>query len=121
MIWPFDLYLAWISVALISNSFQFAHVVGFGGFGISETLWSIGMMTVATALGAWMAWARGMWVFPLVVAWAIYGIGARHASLPAIAGATRILLVGGVAIGLVAWIAGRSRLSPQPSDSTHTA
>ena len=105
VIWPFDLYLAWISVAVISNTFQFAHVVGFGGFGVSETTWSIAMMAVASVLGAWMAWARGMWVFPLVVAWAIYGIGARYADLPAIAEATRIILVVGLPIGTVAWLA----------------
>ncbi|MGA0919280.1 MAG: tryptophan-rich sensory protein [Gemmatimonadaceae bacterium] len=109
VIWPFDLYLAWISVAVISNTFQFAHVVGFGGFGISETTWSIAMMTVASALGAWMARARGMWVFPLVVAWAIYGIGARYADLPVMAEATRVLLLGGPTVGLLAWIAGLRR------------
>ena len=62
-------------------------------------------IAVASALGAWMAWARGMWVFPLVVAWAIYGIGARYADLPAIAEATRIILVVGLPIGTVAWLA----------------
>ena len=109
VIWPFDLYLAWISVAVISNTFQFAHVVGFGGFGLSETVWSIMMMTIATALGAWMAWGRGMWVFPLVVAWAVYGIGARYADLPAMAGATRILLYGGITLGAISWLLGMRR------------
>jgi benzodiazapine receptor len=109
VIWPFDLYLAWISVAVISNTFQFAHVVGFGGFGISETAWSLAMMTVASALGAWMAWARGMWVFPLVVAWAIYGIGARYAALPAIAEPSRVLWIYGIAVGLLAWTMGLRR------------
>ena len=75
---PFDLYLAWIAVALIANSFQYAHVVGFAGFGIPESTWAVLMMGVATGLGAWMAWGRGMWVFPPVVAWALYGIGARY-------------------------------------------
>ncbi|MEY4608079.1 MAG: hypothetical protein RL625_296 [Gemmatimonadota bacterium] len=109
VIWPFDLYLAWISVAVISNSFQFAHVVGFGGFGIGEAAWSIAMMTIATGLGAWMAWARGMWIFPLVVAWAIYGIGARYAALEVIAEATRLLLPVGLLVGAIAWIVGLRR------------
>lgn len=104
--WPFDLYLAWISVALIANTFQYMHVIGWGGFGIAEQSWSIAMMLVATLLGAVMAWARGMWVFPLVVAWAIYGIGARYAALPAIAIMAQWLVPLGVSGGAIAWWAG---------------
>jgi hypothetical protein len=107
--WPFDLYLAWISVALIANTFQYMHVIGWDGFGIPEAAWSVAMMVVATLLGAAMAWARGMWLFPLVVAWAVNGIGARYAELPAIAGPARWLAIGGVVGGLVAWWAGRPR------------
>lgn len=104
--WPFDLYLAWISVAVISNVFQYAHVVGFGGFGVSETMWSVTMMTVATFLGAFMAWARGMWIFPLVVAWAVYGIGQRFADVPVLSVSANSIVVGGVALGVVSGIMG---------------
>lgn len=31
VVWPQDLYLAWISVALIANSFQYVHVVRWSG------------------------------------------------------------------------------------------
>jgi benzodiazapine receptor len=107
--WPFDLYLAWISVALISNTFQYAHVVGFGGFGIDETTWSIALMIAASLLGIVMAWSRDMWLFPLVVAWAIHGIGTRHADVPALAEAARFVVPAGVLLGVVAWGAGRVR------------
>lgn len=114
-VWPFDLYLAWISVAVISNSFQYAHVVGFGGFGIREEAWSIAMMGVATLLGIGMAWAKGMWLFPLVVAWAIHGIGSRYADLPLIAGAARTYVLGGLALGAVGWLGGvRRGVAPLP-------
>ena len=39
--WSFDLYLAWISVAVIANTFQLAHVVGFEGAGMTEATWAI--------------------------------------------------------------------------------
>ena len=112
-VWPHDLYLAWISVAVIANSFQYAHVVGFGGFGIAEATWAVAMMGVATALGAVMAYGRGTWLFPLVVAWALRGIGARHAAVPLIADVTAWLVPAGVALGVVAWGAGvwRRRVS----------
>jgi hypothetical protein len=106
--WPLDLYLAWISVAVISNIFQYAHVVGFGGFGISELMWSVTMMFVATLLGAFMSWSRGMWVFPFVVAWALYGIGQRYADNSILAVTANSLVVGGLALGVASWIMGSS-------------
>jgi hypothetical protein len=109
VIWPQDLYLAWISVALIANSFQVAHVVGFGGLGIPESTWAVGMMGVATLLGAVMAWGRGNWLFPLTVAWAVRGIGARYADLPAIAVPSAWLVPVGMALGAVAWWVGARR------------
>jgi hypothetical protein len=107
LVWPQDIYLAWISVALIANSFQFAHAVQWNGFGIAESSWAVAMMLVATVLGALMAWGRGNWLFPLVVAWALRGIGARYPEVAAIADATRWLVPAGVAVGAVAWFAGR--------------
>ena len=107
LVWPQDLYLAWISVALIANSFQFAHAVQWNGFGIAESTWAVAMMVVATVLGAIMAWGRGNWLFPLVVAWALRGIGARYPEVATIADTTRWLVPAGVAVGAVAWFAGR--------------
>ena len=107
LVWPQDIYLAWISVALIANSFQFAHAVQWNGFGVAGSTWAVAMMFVATVLGALMAWERGNWLFPLVVAWALRGIGARYPEVAAIADATRWLVPAGVAVGAVAWFAGR--------------
>jgi hypothetical protein len=123
VIWPFDLYLAWISVAVISNSFQYAHVVGFGGLGLSEVAWSQIMMTVATVLGVVMAWSRGMWLFPLVVAWALHGIGTRYADRPPIADTAQLLVLVGLALGTVGWLLGvrRGAATPQsPSTASMT-
>ena len=108
VIWPQDIYVAWISVALIANSFQFAHVAGFNGFGVAESTWAASMMLVATLLGVAMAWRRGNWLFPLVVAWAVYGIGARDTNLPAIADPARWLVPTGLIGGLLATWLGRA-------------
>lgn len=112
--WPFDLYLAWIAVALIANSFQFAQVVGFSGFGITEATWAVSMMVVATLLGTWMAWGWGMWLFPPVVAWALHGIGVRYADLPALATAAAWLVPAGLTLGALAWWLGRRRVPDPP-------
>jgi len=108
VVWPFDTYLAWISVALIANSFQYAHVIGWGGWGIAESTWSVTMMLVATVLGVAMAYTHGVWVFPLVVAWALRGIGARYADVAQLHGAAQLLVPVGVVAGVVAvWWRGR--------------
>jgi hypothetical protein len=113
-VWPHDLYLAWISVAVIANSFQFAHVVGFGGFGIAESTWAVAMMGVATLLGVVMAYGRGNWLFPFVVAWALRGIGARYATVPDIVIATTWLVPAGIVLGMLAWGEGVRRGRPRP-------
>ncbi|WP_373060063.1 tryptophan-rich sensory protein [Gemmatimonas sp.] len=107
LVWPQDIYLAWISVALIVNSFQFAHAVAWSGFGIAEQTWAVAMMIVATLLGTIMAWRRGNWLFPLVVAWALRGIGVRYADIAVLADTTSWLVPAGIATGVIAWGAGR--------------
>ena len=86
VIQPFVIYLAWISVALISNTFQFVTYVEWGGFGVPGEAWSVVMMAVATGLGVFMLIHRRAWAFPLVVAWALFGIGQRYAELAVISG-----------------------------------
>lgn len=111
VLWAHDLYLAWICVALIANLFQFAHVVGFGGLGLSELPWSLGMMGVATLLGWWLAAGQGNWLAPLVVAWAVTGIGARYDDMAPIATAGAwipwVAIGGGAVATLVWWRRGR--------------
>jgi translocator protein len=101
--YPFALYLAWISVAIIANTFQYAHVVQWSGFGIDESTWSAMMMAVATVLGTAMVATRGLWLFPLVVAWAVWGIGARYAQVPMLYLTAQGLVVAGLLAGALAW------------------
>lgn len=80
--WPFGLYLAWISVALIANTFQYMTYLEWSGLGISADAWSAIMMVVATGLSAFMVLHRGNWLFPLVFGWAFVGIAERYAEVP---------------------------------------
>lgn len=102
--YPFALYLAWISVALISNTFQYLTYLEWGGFGMAGQVWSAIMMVVATALALFMVVHRGNWFFPLVFAWAFAGIADRFADVPVIVNVawtmTPVVLVGMV-VGLV--------------------
>lgn len=100
--WPFSMYLAWISVALIANTFQYAHVVEWSGFGIAENTWAAVMMGVATVLGWVMVAARRLWLFPLVVGWAVWGIGVRFAQVPALHTPALVTVPLGIGVGLAA-------------------
>jgi hypothetical protein len=100
---PFAVYLAWISVALIANTFQLVTFLGWGGFGVAGPVWSAGMLIVAGVLSATMAARRGSWAFPLVFAWAFVGIAVRYSEIPLIAVAA--LSMAGAGLGWRIWLA----------------
>ncbi|HSG48287.1 MAG TPA: TspO/MBR family protein [Longimicrobiales bacterium] len=97
--WPFGLYLAWISVALIANTFQYLTYLRWSGLGISAEAWSALMMVVATGLSAFMVLARGNWLFPVVFAWAFLGIADRFADVPLISNTAYAMT--GVGLGVL--------------------
>jgi translocator protein len=110
LVYPADLYLAWISVALIANTFQYAHSAGWGPLGLGEPTWAVIMMGVAAALGVIMAARHHAWIFPLVVAWALAGIAVRYATeVPMVGLGARWLAVASVVVGTGAWWWGRRR------------
>ena len=108
---PFSLYLAWISVALISNTFQYATYAQWSGFGIGGAVWSAAMMTVATGLATFMVVHRGAWIFPVVNAWAFVGIAARFPDVPVVANTAYAMTALGF-VALVAGLAWRRRRKP---------
>ena len=110
LIWPQDIYLAWISVALIANSFQFAQAVQWSGFGIAESTWAVTMMLVATLLGVTMAWRRQH----VAALGALVLLGGMLATLAARAAAVTafdpvVVLHLGLATGLALLVAGTAR------------
>ena len=104
---PFSLYLAWILVAIIANSFQYVTYLGWSGLGTAEG-WSATMMVVATAAAVGMVAWRGDWVFPCVTAWAFAGIADRYAEVPLIATTAHACVMAGF-VGLAAALAYRYR------------
>ena len=76
---PFALYLAWISVAVVANSFQYVTYLDLGVRLGGGPAWSSAMMLITTAVAAFMAWRRRVWIYPIVVAWALAGIAVRFA------------------------------------------
>lgn len=106
---PFSLYLAWISVAVIANSFQYVTYLGWSGPGTGP-LWSAVMMVVATVGAIGMVIRRGDWVFPCVTAWAFVGIADRYADIALIATTAQLCTAAGF-VGLALGLVYRRRLS----------
>lgn len=112
---PFSLYLAWILVALIANSFQYAASLGWAP--ATSAGWSAGSMAVATVIASLMALRRGDWVFPCVTAWAFLGIAARYPEGGLIVTVAYTCTVLGLA-AMVAGLAVRRRSVPLVSGTT---
>ena len=107
---PFGLYLAWISVAIVANTFQYVSYRGIE-LSLGGPVWSALMMVATTALAAFMAWRRGVWVYPLVVAWAVAGIAVRFSDSALLAGTGWSMVLVGVA-SLVVSRRARPRAGP---------
>ncbi|MBS1592366.1 MAG: tryptophan-rich sensory protein [Bacteroidetes bacterium] len=75
---PFYIYSGWISVALIADIAAYLKKIQWSGFGISETTWTIIMITIASLLHLFMIWKQKMPAFALVAVWALLAIAAAN-------------------------------------------
>jgi hypothetical protein len=71
---PFSIYLGWISVATVANVTTLGVDTGWGGFGISEPVWTIIVLIVAAGLALGVIFTRNDIFFPMVTLWAFWGI-----------------------------------------------
>ncbi|MGB6037946.1 MAG: tryptophan-rich sensory protein [Cryomorphaceae bacterium] len=75
--WPIDLYIGWISVALIANLAAYLNSIGFAPF-FSEEIWTVILISLAVLLNAFMIFNRNMREFAAVGIWALVAIAVRH-------------------------------------------
>jgi len=74
----FSIYLGWISVATIANIAAWTVSINWGGWGISQIIWTNIMVVIATLLGtAMLVKFRDVW-FNIVIIWALYGIMSKR-------------------------------------------
>jgi hypothetical protein len=97
---PFSLYLGWISVAAIANITALLVSFSIEPFDIPATMWTVIMVSIATALAMFMIWRKRNYVFALVVCWALYGIIAKRQELASM-GSREIILVSEICIGVI--------------------
>lgn len=75
---PFSIYFAWITVATIANITAFLVRLGWNGWGIEESLWTVIILIVGALIGiATMLRFRDI-AYALVFVWAYAGIWMKH-------------------------------------------
>jgi benzodiazapine receptor len=74
---PFIFYLTWICVATIANISTLLIALNWTGGFLSPTYWTITMISIAAALGLYIAFRLKEPAFLLVLMWAFFGIYSR--------------------------------------------
>lgn len=108
---PFSIYLGWATVAVVANVSQVLYTSGWRGGPLSEAVWTVIMLAVASLLGVLLIFLRGEIAYPLVLAWAFIGIWVKHGDVPlvAITALVAALLQAVLALGL--WVFKKIRQS----------
>ena len=71
---PFQIYAGWMSVALIVATASWLHKIGWNGWEISESTWTIIMIAIAAVIHLLMTWQKNAPFFAFVSAWAFIAI-----------------------------------------------
>ncbi|MBT2680480.1 tryptophan-rich sensory protein [Bacillus sp. ISL-35] len=77
---PFSVYLGWISVATIANISYYLKYIDWNGFGLSDVVWTLIMLVIATLLAIYFQYKNEDRIYPLVFIWAFIGIGVKNAA-----------------------------------------
>lgn len=93
---PLSIYLAWISVATITNVAIALYNLGWSGWGISPQVWTAIALITGAAIAATVTIQRADIAFTLVIVWAFVAIAVRQANIPLIA-----VTAAGLAIALI--------------------
>ena len=75
---PFSVYFGWITVATIANATTLLVSLGWGGHGVSESVWTIAALMAGVMIGASVAIRFKDVAYGLVLIWAYAGILLKH-------------------------------------------
>ena len=97
---PFSIYLGWATVAVVANFAQTLYSIGYRGAPLTQEIWTIVLLLVATVLGISMIFNRRQIAYPLVLTWGFVGIYVKQAKTPVVAYTALVL---GIAIAVLAF------------------
>jgi len=93
---PFSIYLGWATVAVVANVSQVFYTAGWLNGILTDPLWAVLMLAVASILGVLMILVRREIAYPLVLVWAFVGIWVKQTETPIVA--TTALIAAGVLV-----------------------
>ena len=82
---PFGIYLGWVTVASIVNMAVVLANVGWNGFGISPTIWTVLLLLIGTAIAVYVGLSNVDMAYLAVIIWAFTAIFFKNSGTPAIA------------------------------------
>ncbi|OSX55464.1 TspO/MBR family protein [Anoxybacillus ayderensis] len=97
-LFPFSVYLSWISVATIANISFVLKYNGWNGFGLSDAFWAIILLFLASALAFVFTSQQNDYIYPLVFVWAFVGIGVKNQGTASLVAYVSFLLAGVILI-----------------------
>ena len=83
---PFSVYFGWITVATIANITVFLVYLRWNGFGVSKSLWTVGVLLVGALIGSLRVLRDRSTAYGLVLIWAYGAILYKHLSANGFAG-----------------------------------
>lgn len=113
---PFSIYLGWVSVATIANVAVWLVASGYSGAPLSPAVWSVLMLIVATALGAFFLRRFRDLAYAGVLVWAFAGIAVKQSATPLVAIVAAALAVVVLADAILTYM--RTRNTPGHAATT---
>lgn len=98
---PVSVNMGWISVAAISNISYVLTYYNWGGWGLSNELWTVIMLTVATAIALHIRFHHWDIPFALVFVWAFVGIAVKHGFNELLVTTASLFLSGVIVTGIL--------------------
>ncbi|NLC04479.1 MAG: tryptophan-rich sensory protein, partial [Tissierellia bacterium] len=77
---PFNVYFGWLTVATIANITTFLVSTGWGGFGISEDIWTSIILIIGFLISGLVIMRQRNIAYGLVILWSYIGIYVKHIS-----------------------------------------
>ncbi|MGF3076151.1 TspO/MBR family protein [Facklamia sp. P12955] len=105
--YAFTLYAAWVLIATFLNISIFLVKIGWDGFGISDSVWSLVVIIIAIVFVVGYVFMYKNAFFPISIAWAFYGIYSNYEEgvhSPELVTSIKAVLLAGLAILVVSAI-----------------
>lgn len=98
---PISINMGWLSVAAISNVNYVLTYYNWSGWGLSDQLWTVIMLTVATALALHIRFHYSDIPYALVFIWAFIGIAVKHGTNELLVTTASLFLSGVILTGIL--------------------